>query len=1223
MYSINYSHAGAAKVWYCVPAAAADDLETTAAETVYRDPCTTMIEEQGASLQACNEAVAEALAGKTTSMSPRYLVEKGIPVYRAVQEAGSYVVTFPRSYHSGFSTGFNFGEAVNFVLSEWWPFGEHACRLYRNFNRPQIISHEQVLCDEASDLAAKLEKSPGKMELARDERPIAGAFVGMMQRLHHLRENFQKKKIVQVVTCSPDTAPNAAEMRHSVPCKRCAYQCYLVSAVVDGRKPQDDWEHVCLECATSVFADGGGGGEDAGASVGSDGGVSGRLMVYVKPLWSTMENRARIFASLLAKQEENSTDQGSSETGAAAVGAQQQQTLSLAGCSKSVLENLETVSNYTWTELDEPLGYAPSWVAKQSEVRAAFGVDGVIGGGGEEKPLKIRKRSYKDDDDDESWNSRMQEGEEEEGEDIQGGGTSAGTAVAHRKKENGTFQYNAKKSTAPTYTVSLLRTDSLNIPGRKSQIARKIYKIPDTGELAICGADVVQAVSPNHAKSGSLSRCLGLKFYTATQGDRSAPDRYLIYILTEKKRNRSPAITEKAARLLVNSEEMKKMDDYSALCAILDGVWDTLYSSNGDGGKEEKLEGVPAPSSSPPPKRQKVAKFPNQPASAGAVIQSRSESKVFLQNAEPLASLLPRLPPPQRHHHRRQHHPGDDTNNTSGDFKQRAAEIIMEETNKGKKGYVFNLQGSGNGNGTSTALPLKEAPGSTAQMRKYYLNHPSSTPNTNDSSITTSEVVVAASHLVSKLIPKAMRVATMLARWVKGVASCPRATKEHVLCLAPLLCNCENWKNPVTYVLTLEQCAVVYAFGIEEGLYKYEGTAEKRMKQLNAIMVSLWGKKDVVDMIKKVKSVEFVSSTPLVPELKKKLFESGEDGGDADGEEGNQGDAVVVKEDGVAIEEEEPTPAVANTPFSASLATTEKEETTLSEAETGREETVNKKSFTGFPSLFKATDTSSLPLDSQQQVSGLNMEFSAVADPEEVDVAIEAENNRNCSGTDGDGGGGGGSGGGDGGGEKALSGSTGNRAPTLMDELPPLEDDILDLMEAEVTGTVAMDATAAEAAPQQMPPSPPPPPSQPVAEQHFVAQPQHMHQYNPYTSLDPIYIAEPQQQQHQQQQYQRDFLLQQLVEQQRQQHQLMVNSGDVPPVFSLQNRQVHLSGNNWNGYTTPTDDRPPNIVPLYVAPQQQQQQPQQQQQAPPVSGDAGSGRGNRMPTGWDYPAQRW
>jgi hypothetical protein len=87
--SINYHHAGGGKVWYGVPGAAADGFEIAAAETVYRIPCEGLPPGEARRL-----AAAEALMKKTTMFSPQVLRQRGVAVYRAVQDAGSFVVTF-------------------------------------------------------------------------------------------------------------------------------------------------------------------------------------------------------------------------------------------------------------------------------------------------------------------------------------------------------------------------------------------------------------------------------------------------------------------------------------------------------------------------------------------------------------------------------------------------------------------------------------------------------------------------------------------------------------------------------------------------------------------------------------------------------------------------------------------------------------------------------------------------------------------------------------------------------------------------------------------------------------------------------------------------------------------------------------------------------------------------------------------------------------------------
>lgn len=64
-------------------------------------------------------------------MNPSILLQDGVPVVKANQQAGQFVVTFPRAYHAGFNHGFNFAEANNFCPADWveiclLSFGENA-----------------------------------------------------------------------------------------------------------------------------------------------------------------------------------------------------------------------------------------------------------------------------------------------------------------------------------------------------------------------------------------------------------------------------------------------------------------------------------------------------------------------------------------------------------------------------------------------------------------------------------------------------------------------------------------------------------------------------------------------------------------------------------------------------------------------------------------------------------------------------------------------------------------------------------------------------------------------------------------------------------------------------------------------------------------------------------------------------------------------------------------
>lgn len=78
-------------------------------------------------------------------MSPSILKAEGVPVYRAIQKSGEFVLTFPRAYHSGFNCGFNCAEAVNVAPADWLPHGQCAVELYSEQHRKTSLSHDKLL----------------------------------------------------------------------------------------------------------------------------------------------------------------------------------------------------------------------------------------------------------------------------------------------------------------------------------------------------------------------------------------------------------------------------------------------------------------------------------------------------------------------------------------------------------------------------------------------------------------------------------------------------------------------------------------------------------------------------------------------------------------------------------------------------------------------------------------------------------------------------------------------------------------------------------------------------------------------------------------------------------------------------------------------------------------------------------------------------------------------
>ncbi|XP_058101537.1 lysine-specific demethylase JMJ18-like isoform X2 [Magnolia sinica] len=133
LYSLNYLHWGDPKLWYGVPGSSATKLEDA-----MRKCLPDLFEEQP-----------DLLHELVTQLSPSVLKSEGVPVYRAVQHSGEFVLTFPRAYHSGFNCGFNCAEAVNVAPFDWLPHGQCAVELYSEQCRKTSVSHDKLLLGAA------------------------------------------------------------------------------------------------------------------------------------------------------------------------------------------------------------------------------------------------------------------------------------------------------------------------------------------------------------------------------------------------------------------------------------------------------------------------------------------------------------------------------------------------------------------------------------------------------------------------------------------------------------------------------------------------------------------------------------------------------------------------------------------------------------------------------------------------------------------------------------------------------------------------------------------------------------------------------------------------------------------------------------------------------------------------------------------------------------------
>jgi len=114
MYSLNYMHKGVGKMWYAIPC-----QDRAKFERLVKDKLAILFDEDP-----------NMLLNITAMISPVYLAENGVTVYKTEQKPGEFILTFPESYHAGWSTGFNIAEAVNIVSKSWMEYGLKSMSVY-------------------------------------------------------------------------------------------------------------------------------------------------------------------------------------------------------------------------------------------------------------------------------------------------------------------------------------------------------------------------------------------------------------------------------------------------------------------------------------------------------------------------------------------------------------------------------------------------------------------------------------------------------------------------------------------------------------------------------------------------------------------------------------------------------------------------------------------------------------------------------------------------------------------------------------------------------------------------------------------------------------------------------------------------------------------------------------------------------------------------------------
>lgn len=227
LYSLNYLHWGDPKVWYGVPTSHASALEDA-----MRKHLPDLFEEQP-----------DLLHELVTQLSPSVLKSEGVPVYRAVQHSGEFVLTFPRAYHSGFNCGFNCAEAVNVAPVDWLQHGQNAVELYSAQHRKTSLSHDKLLFAAAREAVRALwEISVLKKENPENLRwrSVCGKD-GMLTKAIKTRVHLEEKRIgnLSEVTCFQKMEKDF-DLKVERECFSCFYDLHLSAA--------------CCSCSLDQFA---------------------------------------------------------------------------------------------------------------------------------------------------------------------------------------------------------------------------------------------------------------------------------------------------------------------------------------------------------------------------------------------------------------------------------------------------------------------------------------------------------------------------------------------------------------------------------------------------------------------------------------------------------------------------------------------------------------------------------------------------------------------------------------------------------------------------------------------------------------------------------------------------------------------------------------------------------------------------------------------------------
>ncbi|KAL9649554.1 hypothetical protein ABK040_003232 [Willaertia magna] len=238
LYAMNFIHQGACKQWYGIPGYAAEKFEN-----VFKKMFPNLFVGQPAILHML-----------VTQISPSILQREGVPVYKLVHEPGSFVITFPRAYHSGFNLGFNIAESVNFSTCSWLKYNRIALDKYYETKRATTFPTEQLIISAITSFINK-ERKDSKFydttckylfdELKYFTEKERDLRFKVMERLENktIRQmpQISNRKVTKIRKCS--------QKDNQITCCKCNMDCYLSAVNFKPNRKQENY--YCLKCALS------------------------------------------------------------------------------------------------------------------------------------------------------------------------------------------------------------------------------------------------------------------------------------------------------------------------------------------------------------------------------------------------------------------------------------------------------------------------------------------------------------------------------------------------------------------------------------------------------------------------------------------------------------------------------------------------------------------------------------------------------------------------------------------------------------------------------------------------------------------------------------------------------------------------------------------------------------------------------------------------------------